>query len=713
MDSPPSTSLKITAVICLLGAGFGWPFLSNAIYSFDDMYFLSKIPALIDQRGHLLAALDLFAGADLKSEYRTYGLSRLVHFFAYLVFGENVYGYALIILMSHIAASLLIFRISSDAGTLPVSGYCLAIAWLFSPFSINWSFHHYTYALLPFQILLGAYYLIAISKRASFLALSLCGVACALTGELQLAAVPIVFAFAFYMRCRRYSDAWWRTSWTAGAFIIAVLLHRLCWVIFLRDADAEQRFTLSVASVDGFLSRVHLTVGSIGESIAQQLRVASRSGLAEGAVLALSVCIAVWFLFLRASSVRGDSQSNLRPVSLLFIGIAFASLGVYIAVSVLSGQISEAMPRRYGFGSLSMLLVGIVGLGAVVFRKREKAYAIAITFCVTMVTSQALVVEVPLVRSIDRAVLEKMQGSLLPGKQDHGVYFYVASDPAYELNKATSATRGVLVDSPVAIEFFQSPLQLFWTAQHYFVHVLKRPFAAIASDKSKPAAGVVAVNDAGQSFGRGQVLANLDLESSGPYGSGIRIFQSYSDFEPERFGKRVDRTIGGATRCSGQQQIIDIGNSEAMGSGINPDKAYGDQRIRPGNFMRDYGYIGSGHSEFAHPNFDGRFSYFATNRHGTLSYRISFEVPISVEISFDFWEQWGRSPGDRIFDLDVSWDGLSWANVGTIDPAALNGDKNFSIVVERRQVGTVNFRLVPVRGDVPFIQGLRICKVQD
>ena len=81
-----------------------------------------------------------------------------------------------------------------------------------------------------------------------------------------------------------------------------------------------------------------------------------------------------------------------------------------------------------------------------------------------------------------------------------------------------------------------------------------------------------------------------------------------------------------------------------------------------------------------------------------------------VEVSLDFLELWGRKLGERVFELEVSWDGVLWASLGNIDIASLNQHNPVSIVLTRSNPKVFQFRMKPVTGslDVPVIQGLRI-----
>lgn len=78
-------------------------FLSNAVYAFDDMLLFGKYSRELESHGVWGGAVRIFFGADLPSEYRAYGLSRVVHYFIYIMWGKSLLLYALLICASQVA----------------------------------------------------------------------------------------------------------------------------------------------------------------------------------------------------------------------------------------------------------------------------------------------------------------------------------------------------------------------------------------------------------------------------------------------------------------------------------------------------------------------------------------------------------------------------------------------------------------------------------
>jgi hypothetical protein len=210
------------------------------------------------------------------------------------------------------------------------------------------------------------------------------------------------------------------------------------------------------------------------------------------------------------------------------------------------------------------------------------------------------------------------------------------------------------------------------------------------------------------------VVANLGFDALDPIGKNIRVFESFDTFAPHFFGCRINRDPLTPGTISLDEFAIDMGRpsgvSEDDVAGM-PDKKYAEV---VGSMSRDwvenYGLLSGQDAVFSHPNISRNLAYYRTNRHGAFTYGVSFRNAGAVEISLDFWEQWGRQPGERVFNLEVSWDGTTWATIGPIDPAFINGQKPFAIILTKHSPKLFQFRMTPAIAtkDIPLIQGVRI-----
>ena len=104
------------------------------------------------------AASGIFLAIDMPNEYRTYSLARLLHLFLYRIVGPEPLPYFILMSSVWTASAGLIYFIIRDLGgegrKLSAVGLGAAAIWLFSPFSICRTFHHFSYTILPALLLL-------------------------------------------------------------------------------------------------------------------------------------------------------------------------------------------------------------------------------------------------------------------------------------------------------------------------------------------------------------------------------------------------------------------------------------------------------------------------------------------------------------------------------------------------------------------------------
>lgn len=289
-----------------------------------------------------------------------------------------------------------------------------------------------------------------------------------------------------------------------------------------------------------------------------------------------------------------------------------------------------------------------------------------------------------------------------------GGFIYVAGDERYATGVADTATVGPVPYKSGEVDFFESPFYVFWTTQHYFENILGVAFGAMPVPDDGPNAGNFEGRPrASRGNVDGFVLANLRLSDLDSKELEYVVFDSYAEFLPSKFTKKINRNLFGAVARGHDEIVFDIGSVDSSTRGYYADKPFG-RGVPMNGWVRDYGYIDGAHSTYENPGVGRQLSYYRTNRNGSVVYKFEFDEPVRLGASFDFWEQWGRGIGERVFDLDVSWDGGRWVGIGRIDAAALNGGRPFSIDIVRAGAMMMQFRLVPVKGDVPMIQGVRL-----
>jgi hypothetical protein len=76
----------------------------NSVLTIDDLWFVEHFAELLDREGPRQTLLTLWLSLDLGGmEYRLYGLSKIIHFGLWLLFGTHAWAYAVVIAASQLA----------------------------------------------------------------------------------------------------------------------------------------------------------------------------------------------------------------------------------------------------------------------------------------------------------------------------------------------------------------------------------------------------------------------------------------------------------------------------------------------------------------------------------------------------------------------------------------------------------------------------------
>jgi hypothetical protein len=696
--------------LSIIGFGFffGYLFIVNATYAYDDMLLFGRFSEMSKGDSFFDVVVYLLFGADLQAEYRTYGISRVAHYILYLAFERSLYLYPAFIWVSQVFSALVISRIFKFYGAAEASCLAISLAWLLTPFSVNWSFHHYTYALLPFQILLVACYFLLLKKSPSNFLMCVLGIALALTGEFHLVAVPIVLGIIYFERKRERMTVV-PLFLMGGVFLFSIVSHRLVWGFFYQNPEFAQRFSFETLDFPSMFFRSGLALRSIWLSLYEQLLLIGSGEVLTGVLVGLVLAAICYFIF---PKVKEDDSSFKKSNILfwIFLSVAVASLFVYFAVGIFTGQVHGVMPRRYGYGAFSSLGVALIIAGILLLKRHSRIISAVAIFFVSAFAAQAALVVIPNSRKVDKSIISSLEEAIKDGKEkSQGSFIYVSNLDQYQIGVADGATPGVRRDDVTATEFIQSPFYVYWTTHYYLMYVLDRDFASMPMPDDGP--------DRGNHFGwhpkardkpTGIVLANLSLSSLDDPSLGNVVFNSYEEFLPNKFSRRIEKGVKKNNHGARDEFVVDSGSSSSLEGFWVADKKFGEQPALQSSWVKDYGYLNGPSTAFDNDSINPVYAYYRTNRHGAVAYQVTFRDLVRFEASFDFWEQWGRQPGERVFDLEVSWDGEKWAKVGRIDPAAMNGSEPFSVEISRAGADMMMFRLVHVRGDVPMIQGFRL-----
>ena len=721
-------------LLVLTGLAFACVQLATDLPAFDDHYLPARFADLVTRYGYLKAVGIILTGMDMANEYRTYGGSRLLHFALWLVAGYPSLLYALFMALSQLASAIALLVLLRDAGVNRAASLAAAMLWLVSPFAVNSSFHHYSYLILPFQLLIATALVLSRIQavRGRFAIAAALGIACALTGEMHLLALPVVL---LALALRSGSRARLRLTFvTLAAVAVTLATHWGFWKLYVQQVASAPRWTLKPTGGSELLSRVVAASASALRSAEVQVQEILRSGYAWWLVTAIVVGLGYWAAVAlpRHSSAPIPSDRPASPigegrVAAFMLVLGMLSVVIFVALATATGLVPQVMARRYGFVPLTFFLMALALGIAWVLRPRSMASRAALLLMVaaTAGASGQLFYMISRARAVDADLGERMQAAQRGSAstvRPKGLVLYVAADPGYALAAPTSGTVGPLRIYHQSNELLQSPFALYWTAQHYGANALGFRFVSMlapGSDKGSPRFGgnPYPANPGAVPGQDVVVMANLAFDPQDARPTNVKIFPTFTEFEPHYFGRAIHRDALSLQRSVADEIVIDLGRPAGGASdarGALPDKRFAEPTValrQP--WVENYGLLSGPDASFAHPGISDTQEYFKTNRHGVFTYGVSFRAPIHVEVSLDFWEQWGRRPGERTFTLEVSWDGVRWAEAGTIDPAALNGDRPVSVVLTRSGAKVFQFRMKPVPGakDVPFVQGMRIRKL--
>lgn len=721
-------------VLCLLGAFLTISFLHNHIQAYEDLWWPRNFKRYLSEFGYLKTLWVVFSGADLPTEYRTYALSRLVHFFLWSTVGERSLVFPLTIALSQIASSICLLHLLRRQNISEDVALAVAVIWLISPFLATWSFHRYSYLILPFQIVIATCLIvdcITHSRQRVFIVTAM-GVACALSGEMFLIAGPA--AILLSALASKSKEKLSLSLFAVAAMTATVIFHRLVWATFYRSDAAPQRFNSSgTTGAEELFRRTVIALHSVLKSA--QMQITELSSFVSWKSIFFGLLVAGAYTW--ASGKRRESSA--RSSNNLLFGLTCGALGclalsVILGVTILSGQLSETMFRRYGYVSLTLLLVCIIVCSDDLLRhfvfKGSAGLALSV-FAVGCFTFSLHGVAIKKARAIDRQLISKMEEAK-GGKESapqKGVLFYVAANAQYDKSAVYSDSQGPMMHGSGRgggrEELLQSPFSIFWTAAIYCTRLMDFRFVGVPNSYIEAGKvdftgydGIHHPNQVGKvSPLETVVVANLSWDENDPLGQEIRVFDSFAEFEPYYFSRRVER---GISLISGDNNwtAIDLGRSsgsDLSSLGSLPDRRYASEMppVRDG-IVKRYGLIAGEDSVYENQEVSATLSYYRTNRNGYFTYSVTFtNSEKSAEVALDFWEQWQSNGGRRLFEVEVSWDGgASWATLGSLDIFALNGREPVSLILKRRGAKEFQFRTKAVDGslDIPMIQGLRVRK---
>lgn len=715
------------ATCVLMLAGFfvvvSWSFNTTLVY--DDIGFYRSFPQIVERIGWFKALIKIFC-LDLPTEYRSYGLSRVIQFLIWSLGGGSALVYSLFISLFQIATALALYSLLVSLRFERLDALAFGLIWLISPFIGTSCFHHFSYLILPVSFaIVGVYFLFkATDDKKRFVAVLL-GFLLALTGELHLIAIPAVIVLMALASGNRLNI---RVSlFVISTMLLTIVTHYLIWSNFAADNMNRHRFTFNLFhhDMDYWIYRILVAVRGVGFSIEEQIGdiVGQDYNWFIGATVLSSFVVFIGLRAVIKEVIYLDDiprRSTLSLAGFLFIASCLYLLW-FITVVVLTDAVPSTMPRRYGYIPLTVLLASITLAISSSFpqRKQNKLILLSVILgaIVTLFVRYQFYV-LPETNEVDDRLSKMIVNELLkdPSK---GVLIFHSSQDIFSPLVMDGATPGPAKRNVISAEVSQAKYGTYLPAYLNITNLFGAPFTCYVKNirrdgKLTPECPPRFADPGVINTSKAIIVANLGFDEYDPLGKNVRVFKSYTDFEPFFFSKQIVRGVDWVGMSS-DVIAIDLGQTiqNANIDTVLQDKNFNDSaKIPIKSWLINYGLISGEDGKYIHPSVAINSDYYRSNRYGNFDY--GFKLTESdVVIDLDFWELWGRKSGDRIFDVQVSWNDGAWVSLGNVDPALINGTQPFSIRLSHQNTHSFKFRLSAISGtkDVPFIQGLRITRI--
>jgi hypothetical protein len=420
------------------------------------------------------------------NEFRTYGLSKVLHFGLFHLFGTNPAPYAMVTASIWIAAAWFVSRSMCAVTGSEETALCAFYLWLISPFSYFPAFHHASYLALPTAFLAGYIYL-ALTNRGRWLRLA-CAVLTVITGEAAIIVLLAVIAMGATRDRRSYL--------VDGAVVLGLLLALYAFYrIFVYDPVLVSRFPFDVGL---FLKGIVPGVFAFGSSMLAYFAPVQPMGAVNWGIVSLAVAAAI---ACHGTFRTAVPMQDGRLVAGLAI-IAAASTATYFVVG--TQMHLTTYPYRY---------VQVTGAWSMLF-------ALAVTGSAAVRVTLAIISTVPFVVTF---------GVTLPGLQVSSRAttdaILAAKTPA---SKAILIVRGkptdfVIADRPPAT----TPLSEWWTMIQY--GRMKWGVNLVGSAWSREGEGIRISNQY-----QNDVFSPAEIQVLDATAPGLCVYSTFADYENRR-----------------------------------------------------------------------------------------------------------------------------------------------------------------------------------
>ncbi|BEI34789.1 hypothetical protein PHIN6_03070 [Polynucleobacter sp. HIN6] len=702
---------KEKLIIILVGLYIGSLWWVNKTLVYDDINLPNNFEALNDSIGWVNSFIKIFA-LDLPNEYRTYGISRSIQFLLWSFGLSNIYVYTLIIIATHIVTSFYLYNLNIRLGINNISALFVSLIWVCSPFIWTSCFHHYSYLILPVQILIIGISL-AINDKFNLSVKSsvIFGFLLALTGEMQVIAAPLAMLLVSrVIKSNRLNNFF---KITVLSQYVVITIHFLIWKFYVSSEATTARFSIKEQSLYSSYTGLLTTLNSIVKTFLFQFELVNFIFFA----LYILPIFLLFYLYINIKLKEINYSNNLIKFSLGYFLLSISFLLIYVLTVVISNSIPDFMPRRYGYIPFTLILISFYLLIDSFTKKLRTKIIVSLfyLFVVLFITSFWQLVNVNSIKKND-LILQNIIPNAAESKNNSIIF--IASDQRYP-TILDYYSSGPAMGSMLFSENTQARFSTYWPYQ--LEMKLKGYLNACGLTEILQFDSIVNCPKWQSLLTRINnedtiVIANLGFNKEDIYGKNLRVFKNIKEFEPYFFSKFINKNVINYEISSDAKSLaIDLGNNLSISTSLNSGVLYDKEFFSPFNgvnFIKNYGLISGINSTYSNPNINPSLYFYRTNRNGDFIYQILFDSYSKYRISFIFWEQWQKANSQRIFDLDVSWDGLNWVNVGEIDPYRINQNMPFSVDITKNAINKIYFRLVKKEfsADISMIQGVIVEK---
>lgn len=702
--------------------------IDYATFAHDDPTNMWIFSELRKEKGFFGSFYEIFTNFDFRnSEYRTFWLSRLLHYLLFNLFSYQPTIYLLIIHSLHLITSYFLYRLIAFFFRNKEISFYILLLWIFTPFSAPlYIFHHFCYQVLPVYIFIFYLFLIFVKQNKNLLTLFICLFSLIFSGEHILPMLYFLFIFLliFYFKRKKFQSLRIQVS-----LLILISMSLLIHFFYLKNlsntTSVHQRFKLfSNISMDTLINnlipwtklQVIPTFYQIIFINTSQYKVATINNFRK-IIFYLIIINSLCFILGKKNGVLLNKkiQISLKQLFILLF-IILLSFSLYYYLIAMSG--GGGYFERYTFLSGFLLLFLMIIIFFYIFkRKIARVFSIIfINYFIFIFLFSNLEIKQE-VFSLNTKIKNEFKKNTDINKKNLIVanllrYPPKSTDTVW-WNIPYYSQKGNLTGLiPLYLTGIQNPYKYYYSLDRIAQQEYGYNFISY-SDFKEEDDDIVLKNFYGQEkkvkkntiFIIGMSNINYSYSDLSKYH--YQSFVNFTDFKKSLFYKGVyifsplnNYYLKLSNLPLDPFKTIDLGNTFSID--YLQDSNY--------SIKTNYGFIEGNDSinKIAQDNYPN--SYWYSNRAGEFSYQLPNETKGNFYLVFDFLDLWSIKKGQRIFSIEVNRDGYI-EKIGPIDPILIAGiNQPFAIAIWIGDCEILQIKTIKENQsiDIPFISGIRL-----